>query len=110
MTIDCVLLSLMVSDIPSRGVELDSEEMKFKRRSVWIATFDVTIPISGDKKFTVPALMCDHAGGRTFDTWLGLGIPDNLHSSGMIHEKISLNGLMFSLSSYSQRRRSLLSL
>ena len=110
MAVDCVLLSKMVFGVPPCGVELNTEEVKFEWGFVRKATFDVAVLIAGDKKLTVPALIGYHASGWTFHTWLGLGIPDNLHSSGMIHEKISLNGLMFSLSSYSQRRRSLLSL
>jgi len=110
MTIDCVLLSLMVSGVPPCGVELNTEEVKFEWGFVRIATFDVTILIARDKKFTVPALIRNHARGWTFDTWLRFRLPDNFHSSGMIHGWLCSNGWMVSLSGYSPRPRSLQSL
>ena len=72
MAIDRVLLSEMVSGVPSCGVELNTEEMQFQGGFVWIATLDVTVLIARDKEFAVPALVRDHAGGWARDTRLSV--------------------------------------
>ena len=89
MAVDYVLLSEMVSGIPSRGIGLHPEEMEIKRRFVWIATSDIAILIARDKKFAVPALVRDHAGGRACDTWLCVCLLYAFDPSHMLHGKMS---------------------
>ncbi len=90
MAIDCVLLSEMIFGVPSCGVELNTEEMKFQRRFVWVATFDVAVLIAGDKKFAVPALIRDHASGRTCNAWLCVCSFYAFDPSHMLHGKCLL--------------------
>jgi len=70
MAMDCVLLSEIVSGVPSCSVGRYPKEMKVQRRFVWIATFDVAVHVTADEEFTVPALVGDHAGGWTCDAGL----------------------------------------
>ena len=72
MAVDGVLLSEMVSGIPSCRVGVYPEEMKFQGRFVRIAASDVAVLITGDEEFTVPALVRDHACGRTCNAGLCL--------------------------------------
>ena len=89
MAVDCVLISEMVSGIPSRGVELNGEWLQLQRRFEWVATFDVAVPVATDEKFAIPALIRDHSGGRTFDTRLCICVLYLFDSSRMVHGSIS---------------------
>ena len=87
MAVNCILLSEMVSGVPSCGVGFYPEEMKSQRGFVWIATFDVAVLIARDKKFAVPALVRDHASGRTCDAWLCVYFLYALDPPHMFHDK-----------------------
>jgi len=89
--VDRVLPSEMVSCVPSCGVGLYPEKAKVKRRFVWIATFDITVLISGDKKFTVPTLIRNHASGWACDAWLSIGLLYAFDPSHMLHGKCLLS-------------------
>ena len=89
MAVDCVLLSEMVSGIPSRGIGLHPEEMEIKRRFIRITTSDIAILIARDKKFAVPALVGDHAGGRACDAWLSVCVRYLFDPSRMLHVNVS---------------------
>ena len=91
MPINCVLLSEMVSGIPSRGVELNGEWLQLQWGFVWVATFDVAVPVATDEKFAIPALICDHAGGRTRDAWLSVCVLYPFNPSPMLHGKCLLS-------------------
>jgi len=90
MAVDCILVSEMVSGVPSCSVGLYPEEMKFQRRFIWIATFDIAVFVTRDKKFTVPTLVCDHACGGAYNAWLCLCALYAFDPSLMLHAKCLL--------------------